>query len=311
MCAIGSAERNELNSINARIAIHASRQRGLITTQQLRACGLTPPAITRRVQNRLLFRAGHGVYAVGAPVADELTMRLVRVLEAPAGSALGAVAAIEARAFTRFRADTIDIEVPRQCRLERAGVEYRRTNAQADGHVRTVYGVPITSLPWSIVRAGRRLNSAQLCHVVHQASWRHLLHVEEVQVVLDAHPTWSGHSVAAAAIAAYRAGSAGTRTFLEDTFIEMFEEVAGWTPIANLHVHAGWHSIEVDIPLLDRGVCIEVDGPPHDEPTQQAEDAARDALLNMEGLHVERFHWRSIKYRRRECLHRLNQLING
>lgn len=49
----------------------AERQHGLVSTQQLRRCGLNDDAVTRRVAAGRLFRMHRGVYAVGHPARTD------------------------------------------------------------------------------------------------------------------------------------------------------------------------------------------------------------------------------------------------
>ena len=50
---------------DALVAELARRQRGVVTTKDLRACGLSPKAISHRVARGRLYRLHRGVYAVG------------------------------------------------------------------------------------------------------------------------------------------------------------------------------------------------------------------------------------------------------
>lgn len=311
MTAIAPGYRNSSHATDARIGVIASRQRGLITVWQLTALGLTRSAISRRVDSGRLVRVRRGVYSVAGPVHDAHTERLAMVLACPPGSALGGIASIEVRNFVRFTTETPVIEVPKQCRVRLTGADIHITRAQAEGHVRTVHSSLVTSIPWSIGRLGTELNAAEICHVIHQACWRHLIRPEELQLVLQANRSWRGHAVVMAALLEFLAGSAGTKSFLEDTFVRIFERVAGYTPRVNVHVDLGLESVEVDIPLLQRGLLIEVDGPPHDEPPQQAKDRARDAMAANAGLVTARFHWRLIRHRPDECEARLHALLFG
>jgi hypothetical protein len=58
----GSADRNERRPCVAR---RAAKQWGCITTEQLRRCGVKPPAISRWVDGEHLHPLLRGVYAVG------------------------------------------------------------------------------------------------------------------------------------------------------------------------------------------------------------------------------------------------------
>src|SRR4051794_21191015 len=53
------------NKLDTRLARLAANQWGIVTVEQLLACGLSRPAITRRVQAGRLHPLHRGVYAVG------------------------------------------------------------------------------------------------------------------------------------------------------------------------------------------------------------------------------------------------------
>ncbi len=83
-----------------------------------------------------------------------------------------------------------------------------------------------------------------------------------------------------AALQAHAAGSAGTRSDLEDQFLaEITSE-----PRVNERVEG----IEVDFYWPDQNLVVEIDGPGHERPRTQAEDAARDRALEAAGLTVVR-----------------------
>jgi hypothetical protein len=308
--ALPSAYGNNSHEVNDRIMAVAAGQRRHITTPQLIDCGLGPSGINRRVRSRWLFHTVRRVYTVGGPCTDATDLRCAHVLACPTDSMLGGLASIELRAFTRFRARNVTIETPVPCRLQFDDTYALTTSPGARlGYRELEDAVPAASLPWALLRAGRELTSQQICHVIHQACWRRILDISVLQHLLATHRHVPGHRVVADAVTAYLNGSAGTRSILEDRFVTILERVLGHVPPVNIHVTAGGELIEVDVPFLDRRICLEVDGPPHDQPNQQDKDRARDAKLTSAGFRVHRFHWRQIDFAHWEVERRLREIF--
>ena len=78
------------------------------------------------------------------------------------------------------------------------------------------------------------------------------------------------------------AGPSRIRSGLEDDVLEIFRRGGG--PLVN-HVIEG---DETDLYFPGLGVVVEVDGPPHHNPTIAADDAAKQARLQRRGLRVLR-----------------------
>ncbi len=80
----------------------------------------------------------------------------------------------------------------------------------------------------------------------------------------------------------HSAGSAGTRSSLEDRFMAIVRAAGIKMPIINTHVEG----IEVDFRW--NRLCFEIDGSGHDRPNTKAEDERRDEALTARGYTVIR-----------------------
>ena len=103
----------------------------------------------------------------------------------------------------------------------------------------------------------------------------------------------------------YRGGSNGTRSRLEDTVYGWVKQMLRKPPWPNMHVRAGDQEFEIDIPLRSRRLCIEVDGPLHDDPDQRERDRVRDTALRAAGFRVLRIHWTDVRDRPAWCREQL------
>jgi hypothetical protein len=84
-----------------------------------------------------------------------------------------------------------------------------------------------------------------------------------------------------AALQAHAEGSAGTRSALEDQFLESWQ---GPEPLVNTKLHG----IEVDLQWPGENHVIEIDGPGHERPRTRREDERRDEILRGNGVTVVR-----------------------
>jgi hypothetical protein len=86
------------------------------------------------------------------------------------------------------------------------------------------------------------------------------------------------------------AGSAGTKSDLEDRFLKLVRAADFPEPITGTH----HHTVEVDCRW--GSLCVEVDGPNHERPTTQASDRAKTAILEAHGCTVIRFSYLEIDH---------------
>jgi very-short-patch-repair endonuclease len=86
------------------------------------------------------------------------------------------------------------------------------------------------------------------------------------------------------ALHAHASGSAGTKSGLEDRFLEQVRRHGLPDPLVNTRVQG----IEVDFLWPETKLIVEVDGAGHRRPRTQREDAERDARLEAAGYRVIR-----------------------
>lgn len=136
--------------------------------------------------------------------------------------------------------------------------------------------IPVMTVERTIADLAEFLKPEQLANVIHEAAFRHRANVAALNPVRSP-------DVLRRAIAMHAAGSAGTRSALEDRFLALARAARLRAPIINTHVEG----IEVDFRW--NKVCVEIDGPGHRRPNTRAEDERRDAFLCARGYTVIRF----------------------
>ena len=143
-------------------------------------------------------------------------------------------------------------------------------------------GIPTTTVARMLVDLSATHTEYQVAYVINRAAWRHRF---DLEATLRARARANGHpgtGVLARAIELYLAGSAGTRSDLEDRFLELVADFP--EPLVNME-HLGY---ELDFHWPDRKLVVEVDGN-HTRPNDKRNDAARDRVLRDAGYTVLRF----------------------
>jgi hypothetical protein len=264
--------------VDAIFAAVSGRQYGVITTAQLKAAGLNDSGVSKRVRARRLHRLYRGVYAAGHNRLSEEARYLSAVLSAGEGAALGHEVAARHWSIWRRRPPQIDVITPRQ-RRPRDGVTIHRCRTLDPRDVTRHRGIPITTVPRTLVDLAATLTAAQLANVIHEAAFRNLFHEPAVRDAIARAPGRDLSNLHAA-LQAHASGSAGTRSALEDRFLAQTRT----QPRVNEKVEG----IEVDFYWPDQNLVVEIDGPGHDRPRTKAEDARRDEALQRAGLTVVR-----------------------
>jgi hypothetical protein len=253
----------------------AARQHGLVTTAQLTRLGFNPAAIAYRVAAGRLHPRYRGVYAVGHPRLSQHGEWLAAVLAAGPGAALSHLSAASLHAIWRRRADGIDVIAPGR-RRQRSGFRVHAVKNRDARDVTIWHGIPVTTVPRTLIDLTDVLDWAPLTNVIHEAAYRHLFNVDQTRAAMARATGRRRLHVLERALTAYKSGSAGTRSGAEDRFLAAI--TAAGLPEPNVNM-----PIEVDFHWPQLGLCVEVDGPGHDRPRTRREDQARDDALHASG----------------------------
>jgi very-short-patch-repair endonuclease len=260
------------------IAAVSGRQYGVITTAQLHAVGLGRNGISERVKARRLHPLYRGVYAVGHNRLSQQARWMAAVLAAGEGAVLSHASAAKHWNVWRGREEAIDVTTPGQ-RRTRAGFRVHRARRLDPRDVTTHQGIPITTVPRTLVDLATTLTPHQLANVIHEAAYRKRFNATATKATM-ARAQGRDLTNLHAALHAHASGSAGTRSTLEDEFLQRVTT----KPVVNTKLHG----IEVDFHWPDRNLVVEIDGPGHDRPRTKQEDAARDETLRAAGITVVR-----------------------
>ena len=255
-----------------------ARQHGVITTAQL---GLSPAAITRRVQDGRLHRKYRGAYAVGHPALSREGEWMAAVLACGHGAALASLSAAVLWEITRIRPDGIDVIAPTQRRTQ-PGLHVRRSPGLDPRDVTVHDRIPVTTVARTLVDLTDVLTAEQLANVIHEAAFRRRFSVAATRAAM-ARASGRRLRVLEKALKLHESGSAGTKSSLEDRFLRLVRAAGLPEPATNTDVRG----YEVDFSWP--GLCVEIDGGGHSRRRTKTEDRARDAALRAGGIEVVRF----------------------
>jgi hypothetical protein len=253
----------------------AARQHGLVTAAQLGRLGLSRAAVSKRVRAGRLHPKYRGVYALGHPRLSQEGEWMAAVLAAGPGAALSHLAAASLHAIWRRRADGIDVIAPGN-RRPRRGFRLHMCRDLDPRDITRRHGIPVTTVPRTLVDLTDVLDWAPLANVIHEAAYRKCFDPRATRAAMGRANGRRKLATLDEALAAHQAGSAGTRSGAEDRFLAAVSTAGLAEPRVNTR-------IEVDFHWPEHGLCVEVDGPGHERPRTRRDDEARDRALSANG----------------------------
>ena len=274
-------------SIDAELAALATRQHGVVALAQLRELGLGDSAVSKRVATGRLHRVYRGVYAVGHPALSREGSWRAAVLMAGEGAALSHLSAALLWRVWRGGAKWIDVAAPHR-RRSRAGVRIHECRHLHPRDLTYWRGIPVTTVARTLVDLTDELDEHRLANVIHEAAFRKRFDLAATRAAMVRANGRHNLALLHAALDAHAAGSAGTRSDLEDRFLALVRTAGLPKPLVNVHVPTAERLIEVDFHWPDLKLCVEIDGPGHTRPRTKREDERRDAALRDAGHEVLR-----------------------
>jgi hypothetical protein len=168
----------------------ARRSHGVVTRAQLLRAGVTVDQINRRLRSGALLREYPGVYRVGhrAPSVEARYLAAVwacgegaLLCGRPAGHLFGAI---------KGPAPPPEVTAPTERRIK--GVKTRRSRSIDRRDATTFRGIPVTTLPRTLVDLAAALDLDELARAFHEAEVRHRTTPAQVEAVLARRPNSPG-----------------------------------------------------------------------------------------------------------------------
>ncbi len=152
----------------------AEAQHGVVSRAQLLEAGLSHEAIKHRTRNGRLHRRARGVYAVGRAELSRLGEMMVAVLALGPGAVVSHATAAELWRLSRSVLPLLEVSLPTNSGRRRPGVAVHHRHGLAEAVTRH-RGVPVTSLPLTLIDMALRWSPRQLEAAVNQADALDLL----------------------------------------------------------------------------------------------------------------------------------------
>ena len=168
------------------MAWFANRAHGVVTRAELMGAGLSTTEIKSRARKGLLIRQYPGVYRVGHAAPSVEASYLAAVKACGEGAAISGRAAAHLWGLLRGPAPPPEVSTALDRRV--AGLRVRRVKRKTV----TVRGIPVTSVPETLVDLAADLPADELARTCHEAGVRHRTTPRDVEAVLRKRPNAPG-----------------------------------------------------------------------------------------------------------------------
>jgi very-short-patch-repair endonuclease len=168
----------------------ASSARGLVTRAQLLAAGVTPQEIKSRVRSGALLREHRGVYRVGHRAPTIEATYLAAVLAAGEGAVLSGLAAAHLLGLVKGTPPPPEVTARTERRID--GVRTHRCRFLDARETTRFRGIPMTSVPRTLVDIAAELSPEALARACHEAGVRYGTTPRMVEAVLARRPNSRG-----------------------------------------------------------------------------------------------------------------------
>jgi very-short-patch-repair endonuclease len=162
----------------------------VVTRAQLLSAGLTARQIARRVRAGGLIRVHRGVYRVGHRAPSTEATYLAAVFAAGEGAVLSGLAAAHLLGLVRGTAPTPEVTARTERRIE--GVRTHRCRFLNAQEILRVRGIPVTTVPRTLVDISAVLSADALARACHEAGVRYRTTPAQVEAVLALRPQSPG-----------------------------------------------------------------------------------------------------------------------
>jgi len=276
-------------------------QHGVFGLDQLRALGLTAPAVRSRLATGRLHRIHHTVYSL---VPKELLKRdglyMAAVLACGPGAVLSHRSAAALQELRDWGWTKIEVTVPRRSGRRHKGIKVHRSTTLSDKDVTVVDNIPCTTVARTLLDLAEVVTPRQLERAFDQAEIAQVLDLNAIQDQLGRNPTRPGAKAVRHVLETHYIGKTPSWSENEELLLSITRPLGIPDPDTNQFVilNDGGPAIRVDFVWRDKRVIVEADSDKWDNTRQRFElDRERDQRLIAAGWTVIRTAWRQMKYR--------------
>ena len=238
-------------TVDEELARIASAGHGVVTAAQLLSAGVTRREIEGRIRKGALIRVHRGVYRVGHRAPSIEATYLAAVLAAGEGALLSGRAAAHLLGLVKGTAPAPEVITGTERRIK--GVKTHRARSLNARDATTVRGIPVTTVPRTLVDIAAGLSAEELARACHEAGVRYGTTPKSVEAVLAHRPSSPG----ATRLRRVLNGDVNvTLSKLETHFLELLRNAD--LPLPRTNQPAGGR--RVDCRWHDHRLTVELDG---------------------------------------------------
>jgi hypothetical protein len=232
------------------IARIAAGQHGVVTRAELLAAGVTKRQIEKRLASGALLPEYRGVYRVGhrAPSIEARYMAAVKA--AGPGALLAGRAAAHLLGILKTPPPEPTVITPKPRRVQGLDTRVCRGLEARDGTI--VNGIPVTTVPFTLVDLAAELSVGDLARSCHEAGIRYGTTPRQVDAVLERRRTAPGAKKLRKVLGG---DERVTLSALERTFLRRLEEAGLPLPVTNRTASGR----RVDCRWPEHGLTVELD----------------------------------------------------
>ena len=222
--------------VEGRISRIAARQYGVVSRAQLLRIGLSEGAIEHRLRSGRLLRVRRGVYSVGVTLPSREGRWAAAVLACSPGAV---VSHLSASALWMLRAVdpvVIDVSVCDRGMRRRDGIRVHRPRALCPEDVTRHRGLPVTTVPRTLIDLAEVLCTRSLERAVDEAEFLKLLKEAPLHAALDRNAGRTGAKRLRALLRRHQPGTTRTRSQLEEDFFVLLRSAGLPQPDVNEEV---------------------------------------------------------------------------
>lgn len=282
----GDGERDS-RRVAAAAAALAGDQRGAISREQLRRCGLSDDLIDFWIEVKRLHPRHRGVYALGHRRLTRKGRYVAAILFAGPGAVLSHRSAADLWGMRAARESEIDVTAPTHRRGDQAAVIHR--DPIDAGGTTGRDGIPVTTPLRTILDLAKYVKAPELERAIRQAVYLRLTTTAALAEAVATRKRRRGTGRLREALLNLGEAPGLTRSELEAQFLVFLRRHNLPAPELNVSMRIGERWIEADCVWRDQRLIVELDGrDAHDSTPAFEADRARDLALAAAGWRTGR-----------------------
>lgn len=276
---------------------------GVLSLDELRACGLSRKAVAVRVSRGSLHPMHRGVYAVGHANPPLEGRFLAAVKACGPDAVLSHFSTAALLGYVRWDGRHPEVTVLRSGTRVHRRIRVHRTQTLDPQDVARYRGIPITSPARTLIDLAGALDYRRLRRAVRQAqSLRHVELRQLTEALARLGPRRGSRNLRRI----LATGPAPTRSELEDVVLDLILGGGLEHPDVNVPLVVAGRRVVPDFRWPSQRLVVEADGAAwHDDRLSREDDAERQALLEAHGERVLRVTWKQSITRPSETLARI------